>query len=178
MVMSSSTIREEHHKHRYQRALRVGACSTFSPIEHRPPWPTRQAQDDVAPEKGSPTARSMTTRSCSAGSRRLVLAEIGNGPLAVPLCGRIQAEPHVTTCRANGEGFRGREAEKPARRREGFAAATCPTSRIFIPTEHHNPMSCSPPRHVGRTQAHGLRQDEGRQNVQRYLCGVFDQTAG
>jgi len=90
-----------------------------------------------------------------------------------------KAEPHVTDLRSQRE--KAFVVEKPEKPRgdaaKAFAAATVRhEAEYYIPTEHHNPMElfASTVTWDGDGKLTVYDKTQGVQNVQRYLCGVFD----
>ena len=121
------------------------------------------------------------TGSCSTDSRsRWCWPRIGK-PRASPLRwsgSNTESEPHVTDLHAQrGKAFVVEKPEKPRGNAEkAFAAADVRhEAEYFIPTEYHNPMELFASTAIwddGKLTVYDKTQ--GVQNVQRYLCGVFE----
>ena len=111
----------------------------------------------------------------------LVLAEDWEtARFAASLVGsNTQQEPHVTDLHAQRDkAFVVEKPEKPRGDAEkAFAAADVRhEAEYFIPTEHHNPMELFASTAIwdGDGKLTVYDKTQGVQNVQRYLCGVFD----
>jgi xanthine dehydrogenase YagR molybdenum-binding subunit len=165
-------------------ALRVGGVLDVLTHEHRPAMAdTDHAyRDDVAPEKGSPYRPLYDDRVMFSGQPvALVLAEDWEtAHFAASLVGvEYKAEPHVTDLRTEREkAFVVEKPEKPrGNAAKAYAAAAVRhEAEYFIPTEHHNPMElfASTVTWDGGGRLTVYDKTQGVQNVQRYLCGVFD----
>jgi xanthine dehydrogenase YagR molybdenum-binding subunit len=165
-------------------ALRVGGVLDVLTHEHRPPMADtdKAYRDDVAPEKGSPYRPLYDDRVMFSGQPvALVLAEDWETAHFAASLVRIEykAEPHVTDLRSQRE--KAFVVEKPEKPRgdaaKAFAAAEVRhEAEYFIPTEHHNPMElfASTVTWDGGGKLTVYDKTQGVQNVQRYLCGVFD----
>ena len=164
--------------------MRVRGVIDILTHQHRPPkWPTATTPTRTTPRRKRvrPIARFTTTGSCSADSRSpLVLAEDWETARFAASLVRVeyQREAHVTDLHAQrGEAFAVEKPEKPRGNAEkAFAAADVRhEAEYFIPTEHHNPMELFGSTAMwedGKLTVYDKTQ--GVQNVQRYLCGVFD----
>jgi xanthine dehydrogenase YagR molybdenum-binding subunit len=165
-------------------ALRVAGVIDVLTHEHRPPMAdTDDAyRDDVAPEKGSPYRPLYDDRVMFSGQPvALVLAEDWETARFAASLVRVEyrAEPHVTDLRTQREkAFVVEKPEKPrGNAAKAFAAADVHhEAEYFIPTEHHNPMElfASTVTWDGGGKLTVYDKTQGVQNVQRYLCGVFD----
>jgi xanthine dehydrogenase YagR molybdenum-binding subunit len=138
-------------------------------------------KDDTAPEKGSPYRPLYDDKIHFSGQPlALVLAEDWETARVAASLIRIeyQKEPHVTDLHAQrGDAF---AIDTPAKPRgdaeKAFAgAAVRHVAEYFVPTEHHNPMELFASTAMwdgGKLTVYDKTQ--GVQNVQQYLCGVFD----
>ena len=151
-------------------ALEVDGVIDVITHRNRPPMADNDDayKDETAPEKGSPYRPLYDDRIHFSGQ-----------PLALVLV-RIeyQKEPHVTDLHAQrGDAF---AIDAPAKPRgdaeKAFAtAAVRHVAEYFIPTEHHNPMELFASTAMwdgGQLTVYDKTQ--GVQNVQKYLCGVFN----
>ena len=164
-------------------ALRVPGVIDVLTHQHRPPMPDSDAayKDDVAPEKGSPYRPLYDGRVLFNGQPvALVLAEDWETARFAASLVRVEyrKEPHVTDLQAQrSKAFIVEKPEKPRGNAEkAFAAAdTRHEAEYFIPTEYHNPMELFASTAIwdnGKLTVYDKTQ--GVQNVQRYLCGVFE----
>jgi len=165
-------------------ALRVGGVLDVLTHEHRPPMADtdKAYRDDVAPEKGSPYRPLYDDKVMFSGQPvALVLAEDWETAHFAASLVRVEykAEPHVTDLQSQRE--KAFVVEKPEKPRgdaaKAFAAATVRhEAEYYIPTEHHNPMElfASTVTWDGDGKLTVYDKTQGVQNVQRYLCGVFD----
>jgi xanthine dehydrogenase YagR molybdenum-binding subunit len=165
-------------------ALRVPGVLDVLTHENRPGMATRPSayKDDVAPEEGSPFRPLYDDRVVFSGQPiALVLAEESEiARFAASLVHvEYEQEAHVTDLEAS----RGRAfvAQQPAKPRgdadKAFAAADMRHEAEYqIPVEHHNPMELFAATAIwdddGKLTVYDKTQ--GVQNVQRYLCSVFD----
>ena len=164
------------------------ASSTSSPISigRRCPTTTPPTRTMSRRKRDHPIARSTTTGSCSTDSRsRWCWPRIGR-----PRVSRLRwsgsntgTEPHVTDLHAQrSKAFVVEKPEKPRGNAEkAFAAAEVRhEAEYFIPTEHHNPMELFASTAIwdGDGKLTVYDKTQGVQNVQRYLCGVFEHEAG
>jgi xanthine dehydrogenase YagR molybdenum-binding subunit len=165
-------------------ALRVGGVLDVLTHEHRPPMADtdKAYRDDVAPEKGSPYRPLYDDKVMFSGQPvALVLAEDWETARFAASLVRVEykAEPHVTDLHTQRENaFAVEKPEKPrGDAAKAFAAsAVRHEAEYFIPTEHHNPMElfASTVTWDGGGKLTVYDKTQGVQNVQRYLCGVFD----
>jgi xanthine dehydrogenase YagR molybdenum-binding subunit len=139
-------------------------------------------KDDVAPEKGSPFRPLYDDKiRFSHQPIALVLADEWETALFAATLIHIEYEeqPHVTDLHAQRD--KAFVVEKPEKPR-GDAANAYAASEVrheaeyFIPTEHHNPMELFAATVIW--EGHGkltvYDKTQGVQNVQRYLCKVFN----
>jgi xanthine dehydrogenase YagR molybdenum-binding subunit len=168
-------------------AMRVEGVLDVLTHENRPRMAgtDRAWNDDVAPEKGSPFRPLYdATIQFSGQPIALVLAEEWEIARYAASLVRVeyQAEEFVTDLHAQrDDAF---EIKKPAKPRgnavKAYAAAEVRhEAEYFIPTEHHNPMELFASTVVWEDGAKLTVYDktQGVQNVQRYLCGVFNKKA-
>jgi xanthine dehydrogenase YagR molybdenum-binding subunit len=165
-------------------ALRVDGVIDVLTHQHRP----RMAEtddaykDDTAPEKGSPYRPLYDDRIEFSGQPiALVVAEDWETArfAASKVAVEYQKEPHATDLRLQRENaFVVEKPEKPRGDADkAFAAAQVRhEAEYFIPTEHHNPMElfASTAAWDGDGKLTVYDKTQGVQNVQRYLCGVFE----
>jgi xanthine dehydrogenase YagR molybdenum-binding subunit len=165
-------------------ALRVDGVIDVLTHQHRP----RMAEtddaykDDTAPEKGSPYRPLYDDRIKFSGQPiALVVAEDWETArfAASKVAVEYQKESHATDLRLQRENAF--VVEKPQKPRgdadKAFAAAEVRhEAEYFIPTEHHNPMElfASTAAWDGDGKLTVYDKTQGVQNVQRYLCGVFE----
>src|SRR6185295_12963606 len=164
-------------------ALAVAGVIDVLTHRHRPPMADKDDayKDEVAPEKGSPY-RPLYDDSIhfSGQPLALVLAEDWETARVAASMVRVeyQKEPHATDLHAQRDKAFARDA--PAKPRgdaeKNFAtAAVRHVGEYFIPTEHHNPMELFASTAMwddGKLTVYDKTQ--GVQNVQKYLCGVFN----
>jgi xanthine dehydrogenase YagR molybdenum-binding subunit len=164
-------------------ALRVAGVIDVLTHQHRPQMANTDEgyKDDVAPEKGSPYRPLYDDRILFNGQPiALVLAEDWEtANFAASLVrAEYEREADVTDLHARREkAFVVEKPEKPRGNAEkAFAAAEVRhEAEYFIPTEHHNPMELFASTAIwdnGKLTVYDKTQ--GVQNVQRYLCGVFN----
>ena len=164
-------------------ALEVDGVIDVLTHRNRPPMADDEDayKDDTAPEKGSPYRPLYDDKIHFSGQPlALVLAEDWETARVAASLIRIeyQKEPHVTDLHAQrGDAF---AIDTPAKPRgdaeKAFAsAAVRHVAEYFVPTEHHNPMELFASTAMwddGKLTVYDKTQ--GVQNVQQYLCGVFD----
>ena len=167
------------------RAMAVEGVIEVLTHENRPKMartdrPTRTMWRRI---KARRSGRSTTTRSCSTASRwRWCSLKTGRPrDLRLPSCAsNTSAQSHDTDLHARlDQAF---VVEKPAKPRgdAGQSASPQPSVRheaqYFIPTEHHNPMELFASTVVweGDGKLTVYDKTQGVQNVQRYICSVFD----
>ena len=169
-------------------ALQVKGVVDVLTHQNRPPLADADKawKDDVAPEKGSPFRPLYDDKILfSRQPVALVLAE--DWDTARFAASRVKVEyeeePSVTDLEAQRDtAFVVEKPEKP----RGDAASAIAAADVrheaeyFIPTEHHNPMELYATTAVwdadGKLTVYDKTQ--GVQNVQRYLCDVFNKKSG
>ncbi|NOJ46873.1 xanthine dehydrogenase family protein molybdopterin-binding subunit [Bradyrhizobium archetypum] len=138
-------------------------------------------KDEVAPEKGSPYRPLYDDRIHFTGQPvALVLAEDWETARVAASQVKIeyQKEPHITDLHA--ERARAFAVDSPEKSRgdagKAFAsAAVRHAAEYFIPTEHHNPMELFASTAIWQDgQLTVYDKTQGVQNVQQYLCKVFE----
>jgi xanthine dehydrogenase YagR molybdenum-binding subunit len=165
-------------------ALRVEGVLDVLTHENRPRMASSNAayKDDVAPEKGSPFRPLYDDKIMFSGQPiALVVAEQWETARFAASLVQVEYErsPHSTDLHAERD--RAFVVEKPEKPRgnaqRAFAAADVRhEAEYFIPTEHHNPMElyASTVMWGGDGKLTVYDKTQGVQNVQRYLCGVFN----
>jgi xanthine dehydrogenase YagR molybdenum-binding subunit len=169
-------------------ALRVAGVLAVLTHEDRPRMAAKAAayRDDVAPEKGSPFRPLYDDKIMFSGqSIAVVLAEEWEiARFAATLVHvEYEKEAFVTDLQAQRDSaFVIPKPEKP-RGNAAKAYAAAPVrheAEYFIPSEHHNPMELFASTVVwedgGKLTVYDKTQ--GVQNVQRYLCSVFNMKTG
>jgi xanthine dehydrogenase YagR molybdenum-binding subunit len=168
-------------------ALRVDGVIDVLTHAHRPQMADTDDpyKDETAPETGSPYRPLYDDRIMFSGQPvALVLAEDWETArfAASKVAVEYQKEPHVTYLQAQRD--KAFAVEKPVKPRGNFekafaAAEVRHEAEYFIPTEHHNPMElfASTVTWDGGGKLTVYDKTQGVQNVQRYLCGVFDMKA-
>ena len=183
----ASTIAEGPHQRASTPARRCGspACSTCSPTRTGRAWPTptRPTRTMWRRRKARRSVRSTTTRSCSAASRsRWCWPKTGRPRASPPRWCESSMTSRASRHRpARAASIRPLSVEKPEKPRgdadKAFAAAAVRhEAEYFIPIEHHNPMElfASTVMWDGDGKLTVYDKTQGVQNVQRYLCSVFD----
>ena len=165
-------------------ALRVEGVLDILTHENRPPMAraTNVWKDDVAPEQGAPFRplyddKILFNRQPIA----LVLAEGWEIARLAATLVRVEYKPERFATDIFAERDKAVVIEKPERPRgkadEAFAAAPVRhEAEYFIPIEHHNPMELYASTAVWEGGG-GLTvydKTQGVQNVQQYLCGIFN----
>src|SRR5258707_1023105 len=165
-------------------ALRVEGVLDILTHENRPRMAgTDHAwKDDVAPEEGSPFRPLYDDRIRFDGQPiALVLAEEWEIARYAASLVRIEYEKQAFVTdlfQQRDQAFVVKKPEKPrGNAKDAYAAADVRhEAEYFIPTEHHNPMELF----ASTVMWHGggkltvYDKTQGVQNVQRYLCNVFD----
>ncbi len=165
-------------------ALRVEGVLDILTHENRPPMPRAASayKDDVAPEQGSPFRplyddKILFNRQPIA----LVLAEEWEIARFAASLVRVDYKPEPFATDLFAERDKAVKVEKPEKPRgradKAFAAAAVRhEADYFIPIEHHNPMELYASTAVweGDGKLRVYDKTQGVQNVQHYLCGVFD----
>ena len=169
-------------------ALAIAGVIDVLTHENRPPMAGKDEayKDEVAPEKGSPYRPLYDDRILFTGQPvALVLAEDWETARVAASRVRIdyQQEPHVTDLHA--ERARSFAMDIPAKPRgdaeKAFASAAMRLeAEYFIPTEHHNPMELFASTAIWEEDGQLTVYDktQGVQNVQQYLCKVFELQTG
>jgi xanthine dehydrogenase YagR molybdenum-binding subunit len=168
-------------------ALRVGGVIEVLTHRNRPPMASTDAayKDDVAPDSGAPFRPLYDDRISFSGQPvALVLArewEIARFAASLVRV-EYEAEAHVTDLLLRrDQAFAIERPTKPRGNAEkAFAAAEVRhQGEYYIPVEHHNPMElfASTVMWDGGGKLTVYDKTQGVQNVQRYLCGVFDMQA-
>ena len=163
----------------------LGIAGVIDVLTHRnrPPMAEKDDayKDDVAPEKGSPYRPLYDDIIHFAGQPvALVLAEDWEAARVAASRVRIeyQKEAHLTDLHAErARAFAIDAPEKPRGDVEkAFAsAAVRHAAEYFIPTEHHNPMELFASTAIWEDgQLTVYDKTQGVQNVQQYLCKVFE----
>jgi xanthine dehydrogenase YagR molybdenum-binding subunit len=169
------------------QALRVNGVIDVLTHENRPRMAGTDAayKDDVAPDKGSPFRPLYDHTIMFSGQPiALVLAEDSETARFAASLVRIDydEDAHVTDLyRQRDQAI---EIERPAKPRgkaeKAFAAAEVRhQGEYFIPMEHHNPMElfASTVTWDGDGQITVYDKTQGVQNVQRYVCSIFNMKA-
>jgi xanthine dehydrogenase YagR molybdenum-binding subunit len=165
-------------------ALRVEGVLDILTHENRPTMARAASayKDDVAPEQGSPyrplyDGEILFNRQPIA----LVLAEEWEIARFAASLVRVDYKPEPFATDLFAEHDNAVQVEKPEKPRgkadEAYAgAAVKHAAEYFIPTEHHNPMELYASTAVWEADGKLTVYDktQGVQNVQQYLCGVFD----
>lgn len=138
-------------------------------------------KDEVAPEKGSPYRPLYDDKILFTGQPvALVLAEDWETARIAASMVKVeyQKEPHVTDLQAERARAFAIDVPEKSRGDAGKAFATAAVrhaAEYSIPSEHHNPMELFASTAVwedGRLTV--FDKTQGVQNVQKYLCGVFE----
>jgi xanthine dehydrogenase YagR molybdenum-binding subunit len=165
-------------------AMKVGGVIAVLTHKNRPPLADNDEawKDDVAPEEGSPFRPLYDDRIKFSGQPiALVLAE--EWEIARYAASQVkvetEAEAHVTDLHAQRDtAFVAEKPDKPHGNPDKAyaAAAVRHEAEYFIPTEHHNPMELYATTVMwdGDGKLTVYDKTQGVQNVQRYLCSVFD----
>src|ERR1700716_2016036 len=165
-------------------ALRVEGVLDVLTHENRPRMAGADEawKDDVAPEEGSPFRPLYDDKIMFSGQPiALVLAEEWEIAKYAASLVRIEYEKQSFVTDLQKQRDQAFVVEKPDRPHgdagRAFAAADVRhEAEYFIPTEHHNPMElfASTVRWDGGGKLTVYDKTQGVQNVQRYLCSVFD----
>ena len=168
-------------------ALRVEGVLDVLTHDNRPRMAgTDQAwKDDVAPEEGSPFRPLYDDKIMFSGQPiALVLAEEWEIARYAASLVRIEYEKQAFVTdvyQQRDQAFVVKKPDKPhGDAGRAFAAADVRhEAEYFIPTEHHNPMElfASTAMWDGGGKLTVYDKTQGVQNVQRYLCSVFDKQA-
>ncbi|WP_029582177.1 xanthine dehydrogenase family protein molybdopterin-binding subunit [Bradyrhizobium sp. URHD0069] len=165
-------------------ALRVEGVLDVLTHENRPRMAgTDQAwKDDVAPEEGSPFRPLYDDKIMFSGQPiALVLAEEWEIARYAASLVRVEYEKQAFVTdlyQQRDQAFVVKKPDKPHgdAGRAFAAAAVRHEAEYFIPTEHHNPMELFASTAVwdGDDKLTVYDKTQGVQNVQRYLCSVFN----
>jgi len=165
-------------------ALRVEGVLDVLTHQNRPTMAgTDEAwKDEVAPEQGSPFRPLYDDRIMfSAQPIALVLAEDWETARYAATLVRVEYEKQEFVTDLHKQRPEAFVVEKPDKPRgdagKAFAAASVRhEAEYFIPTEHHNPMELFASTAIwdGGGKLTVYDKTQGVQNVQRYLCSVFD----
>jgi xanthine dehydrogenase YagR molybdenum-binding subunit len=164
-------------------ALRVDGVIDVLTHQNRPAMAGNDVayKDDVAPENGSPFRPLYDDKIVfSRQPIALVIAEEAEAARYAASLVRVdyQEDDHVTDLFRQGNKIIALNDPAPPRGEVGKVYAesdACVAADYFIPMEHHNPMELYAATAVwegGRLTVYDKTQ--GVQNVQRYICGVFD----
>ena len=165
-------------------ALRIKGVLDILTHENRPPMARADGayKDDVAPEEGAPFRPLYDDKIKFNGQPiALVLAEeLEIARFAASLL-RIEYEKADFVTDLHAQRDKAFVVEKPGKPRgtadKAYAAsAVRHEAEYFIPTEHHNPMElyASTVMWDGGGKLTVYDKTQGVQNVQRYLCGIFN----
>src|SRR5258705_2844817 len=165
-------------------AMKVGGLIAVLTHKNRPPMADNDKayKDDVAPEKGSPFRPLYDNKIMFNGQPiALVVAEDSETARFVSSLVRVdyEEEPHVTDLyRKRDDAFALKEPAKPrGDAAKAFAAAAVRhEGEYYVPIEHHNPMEpyASTVTWDGAGKLTVYDKTQGVQNVQRYVCSIFD----
>jgi xanthine dehydrogenase YagR molybdenum-binding subunit len=165
-------------------ALGIGGVLDVLTHQNRPAMADNDGayKDDVAPEKGSPYRPLYDDKIMFSGQPvALVLAEDWETAHFAASRVRVEYQPeaHVTDVYVQRDkAFVVEKPEKPRGNAEkAFAAADVRhEAEYFVPTEHHNPMElfASTVTWDGGGKLTVYDKTQGVQNVQRYVCSIFD----
>jgi xanthine dehydrogenase YagR molybdenum-binding subunit len=165
-------------------ALRVEGVLDVLTYKNRPRMAgTDQAwKDDIAPEEGSPFRPLYDDRILFSGQPiALVLAEEWEIARYAASLVRVEYEKQAFVTDLYQQRDQAFVVDKPDKPHgdaaKAYAAAEVRhEAEYFIPTEHHNPMElfASTVRWDGGGKLTVYDKTQGVQNVQRYLCSVFD----
>src|SRR5215212_1558749 len=168
-------------------ALQVAGVLDVLTHENRPRMAsTNKAwKDDVAPEQGSPFRPLYDEKIMFSGQPvALVLAEEWEVACYAASLVRIEYEKQAFVTDLHQQRDQAFVVEKPDKAHghadAAFAAADVRhEAEYFIPTEHHNPMELFASTVVwdGDGKLTVYDKTQGVQNVQRYLCAVFEKKA-
>ena len=165
-------------------ALRVEGVLDILTHENRPPMARADGayKDDVAPEEGAPFRPLYDDKIKFNGQPiALVLAEEWEIARFAASLLRIEYKKSDFVTDLHAQRDKAFVVEKPEKTRgtadKAYAAsAVRHEAEYFIPTEHHNPMElyASTVMWDGDGKLTVYDKTQGVQNVQRYLCGIFN----
>jgi xanthine dehydrogenase YagR molybdenum-binding subunit len=164
-------------------ALRIAGVIDILTHQNRPQMANTDDayKDEVAPETGSPYRPLYDDRILFNGQPvALVLAEDWETATFAASLVRVEYEKEAHSTDLHAQRETALVIEKPEKPRGNAAKAFMAAdvrhdAEYFIPTEHHNPMELFASTVIwddGRLTVYDKTQ--GVQNVQRYLCGVFE----
>jgi xanthine dehydrogenase YagR molybdenum-binding subunit len=165
-------------------ALRVAGVLAVLTHEDRPPMARRDEsyKDEVAPEVGAPFRPLYNDKIMFNGQPiALVLAEDWETARFAATLVRVDYEPEKFVTDLEARRDDAVVIDKPEKSRGNAdkayaAAAVRHAAEYYIPVEHHNPMELYASTVVweGDGKLTVYDKTQGVQNVQRYLCGVFE----
>jgi xanthine dehydrogenase YagR molybdenum-binding subunit len=165
-------------------ALRVEGVLDVLTYQNRPHMagPDEAWKDDVAPEEGSPF-RPLYDDKIRFSGQPIALVLAAEWEIARYAASLVHVEyekqPFVTDLhKQRDQAFVVKKPDKPrGHAQKAYASAEVRhEAEYFIPTEHHNPMElfASTAMWDGGGKLAVYDKTQGVQNVQRYLCGVFE----
>jgi xanthine dehydrogenase YagR molybdenum-binding subunit len=165
-------------------ALRIDGVLDVLTHKHRPRMASAKSayKDDVGPEKGAPFRPLYDDKILFSGQPiALVLAETWEAARFAASLVRVEYKKAAFNTDLFAERNKAVVVKKPEKPRgnaeKAFAkAAVRHEAEYFIPTEHHNPMElfASTAMWDGDGKLTVYDKTQGVQNVQRYLCKVFN----
>lgn len=183
-IVSSTTAKGRIASIDFSEAMNVGGVIAVLTHKNRPTMADNDKayHDDVAPEKGSPYRPLYDDKILFDGQPiAIVLADEWETARFAASLIRVeyQKDAYVTDFeRARKDAF---ALEPPAKTRgdaeKAFAAASVRhKGEYYVPIEHHNPMElyASTVTWDGDGKLTVYDKTQGVQNVQRYVCGIFD----
>jgi xanthine dehydrogenase YagR molybdenum-binding subunit len=169
-------------------ALRVAGVIDVLTHDNRPRLAgnNKAWKDEVAPEEGSPFRPLYDDKIVFSGQPvALVLAEEWEIARYAASLVRIEYDKEASVTDLYQQRDKSFVVKKPEKSRGNAAKAYAAAevrheAEYFIPTEHHNPMELYATTAVwdGGGKLTVYDKTQGVQNVQRYLCGVFDKKSG
>ena len=169
-------------------ALRVAGVIDVLTHDNRPRLAGNDKawKDEVAPEEGSPFRPLYDDKIVFSGQPvALVLAEEWEIARYAASLVRIEYDKEASVTDLYQQRAKSFVVKKPEKSRGNAAKAYAAAevrheAEYFIPTEHHNPMELYATTAVwdGGGKLTVYDKTQGVQNVQRYLCGVFDKKSG
>lgn len=169
-------------------AMKVDGIIAVLTHSNRPPMvdTDKAYKDDVAPEQGSPF-RPLYDDKIMFNGQPIALVLAGDSETARFAASLVRVqyeeEPHLTDVyRARDSAF---ALQEPAKQRGDAAAAFTAADvrhqgEYYVPIEHHNPMEPYATTVIwnGKGKLTVYDKTQGVQNVQRYICSVFDLKPG
>jgi xanthine dehydrogenase YagR molybdenum-binding subunit len=169
-------------------ALRVAGVIDVLTHDNRPNMAGNDKawKDEVAPDEGSPFRPLYDDKIVFSGQPvALVLAEEWEIARYAASLVRIEYDKEASVTDLYQQRDKSFVVKKPEKSRGNAAKAYAAAevrheAEYFIPTEHHNPMELYATTAVwdGGGKLTVYDKTQGVQNVQRYLCGVFDKKSG